>query len=373
MKQKDVDQMLAAGLITSDQASAITAHFRLNESRAGRWLLFILASLSSALILGGIIMIISANWDEIPNLVKMIAGMLIMVSFWVAWYKLKERMPMVAESMGLAGGGMWLANIALYGQIFQLQNPFVEGCALFFTGIVLLPFLAKQRLLYGVVIVTSFILFVAATQCHTSPLHLPIDDETTCAFVLLMGLGWWLASERCRTAKGAAKSYAWVNIPLSLVLIFLLQLFLLYPIATHGEVINTYPLIGVPIVMFFCKPKGANTQAWIALTVFTLIAAFIGLNKTGDERFAIFYIFIGFIYALIWMRNGWLAKRVDWINYGAILIFFTGIATFANIMETLTGSGITLIISGLILLSLTVMLEKQRRHLIASIKSSTQA
>ena len=37
MKRKDVETMLSAGLISPEQATAITEHFRLNDGRGWRW------------------------------------------------------------------------------------------------------------------------------------------------------------------------------------------------------------------------------------------------------------------------------------------------------------------------------------------------
>ena len=228
MKLKDIETMQNAGLISPEQAAAIAEHFKLNSSGWQKWLLFCVSSLAGALILGGIIMLISANWKSIPDAIKMGSGIALMVGFWITYGKLRDRMPILAETMGLLGGGMWLANISLYGQIFQLQNPFVEGCALFFCGIVLLPFLTKQRLLIAVVIITSFVLLSAAQESKNSPLHLPLTSDELCTCLFLLGTFWWLFSEYCHGSAGAAKAYSWTNIPISIVAVCTTQGFILY-------------------------------------------------------------------------------------------------------------------------------------------------
>ena len=56
--------------------------------------------------------------------------------------------------------------------------------------------------------------------------------------------------------------------------------------------------------------------------------------------------------------------------YGSLMVFFAGIALIANVLESLTGSGLVLIIAGLLMLGLVWMLEKQRRALAKSIKEN---
>ena len=70
MKLRDIEQMQSAGLISAEQAAAIAEHFKLNGNRMQKWLLFCASSLAGALILAGIIMLISANWEFIPSAVK---------------------------------------------------------------------------------------------------------------------------------------------------------------------------------------------------------------------------------------------------------------------------------------------------------------
>lgn len=370
MKLRDIEQMQSAGLISAEQAAAIAEHFKLNGNRMQKWLLFCISSLAGALILAGIIMLISANWEFIPPAVKMGTGIALMLGFWAAYGCLREKMPMLAETLGLLGGGMWLANIALYGQIFQLQNPFVEGCALFFCGIVLLPFLAKQRLLIAAVIITSFILLPAARECESSALHLPItaDELLTCLF--LLGIFWWLFSEFCRSSDGAAKAYAWTGIPLSLLAVCTTQGLILY-----GDFLEVTPIIGRStlgaslLLLLLFKPKGAVWLPWIPFAILTagIIPATDVFDDANLELPRIIYCFL---YALLWIWNGCSARRIDWINYGTMLICFTGIGLMANIMKSLTQSGFVLIIMGFIMLGTAILLEQQRRRLIRSIKSA---
>ena len=108
--------MQAAGLISAEQEEAIAAYFHLNGGRRWNWLVMSMSSLAGALILGGIIMLISANWESIPDVVKMVTAMALLLGFWLTWARTRETKPLVAEvfvqvrSVNLALGGICVSQ-----------------------------------------------------------------------------------------------------------------------------------------------------------------------------------------------------------------------------------------------------------------------
>ena len=68
------------------------------------------------------------------------------------------------------------------------------------------------------------------------------------------------------------------------------------------------------------------------------------------------------------MYLGYRVKRISWLNYGSLMVLMAGIALIANVLESLTESGLVLIVAGLLMLGLVWLLEKQRRVLVKSIK-----
>ena len=81
MKRKEIEQLQEAGLISGEQAVAIAEFFHLNGGRGWNWLVLSMSTLAGGLILGGIIMLISANWEAIPDVVKMSAEQRSLVDF----------------------------------------------------------------------------------------------------------------------------------------------------------------------------------------------------------------------------------------------------------------------------------------------------
>ena len=70
MKYSDVEKLLELNLISPEQKDAIVARLKLSPSATRNYLLIALSSLGGLLILAGIILLISANWESIPALAK---------------------------------------------------------------------------------------------------------------------------------------------------------------------------------------------------------------------------------------------------------------------------------------------------------------
>lgn len=379
MKRTDIERILGEGLITPAQHDAIIERFHLEENKSHKWLAVSLSSLAGLLVLGGIIMLISANWEYIPPMVKMGTGIGLMVLFWVLHICFAEKRPAAAETFSLLGGGMWLANIALYAQIFNLQNPFVEGCALFLAGIILLPLLTRQRVLVAAVAVTSIILFIAATDVRPEDSFLslrdyalPDDEYFGLAGVTALMVFWWVVSERCRDCKSYLRSHAWLAIPAGLALVFFLQGILQYD-KEWGEpstytleqwTPTLYALAIVPVVLLLFKPKGP-WGIWLFFTLCTTVMAAaygaLRLPETAELPGRLIAIGLCFAYGIVFMFTGTRFLRLSWINYGSLFIICAGIALMVDVFDSFTESGIALIACGVLLFVLLCLVESSRR------------
>ena len=375
MKRKEIEQLQEAGLISGEQAVAIAEFFHLNGGRQWNWLVLSMSTLAGGLILGGIIMLISANWESIPDVVKMSVAMLLLLGFWIAWARTRVAYPWISEGLGLVGGGMWLGCIALYGQIFQLQNPFAEGCMLFFLGVCAIPFVVRQRLLVVMVAVASAVLLGALMDNRESWLSLQpwiSDDSAMMACWVLLCLVWWLLGEHWRTSTGFCRSYAWIGIVAILHFLCIVQIPLLYQairIREDSVTVVMLLLLAVPLLLLW-KPKDVAWPHWGLMITLLSLPYPIGLMLSGAAGGAFLGVLCGFAMGGGLMYLGYAARRISWLNYGSLMVFFAGIALIANVLESLTGSGLVLIMAGVLLLGLVWLLEKQRRALAKSIKEN---
>ena len=369
MKRKDIEQLQSAGLITPEQAVAIAEHFHLNASRGHQYVVRIMAGLAGALILGGIVMLISANWELIPNAVKMSVAMLLLLGAWLVWLRMRVNHPYVAEVFALIGGGMWLGCIALYGQIFQLQNPFAEGCLLFFLGVVAIPFIVRSQVLMLLVAVTSCVLLGALADNRETWLSLAPwlhDDSALVAAMGLVFMLWWVLAERWRGAKGFYRYYAWLSIPALLSYLWMVQVPLFYHGVGSVEKGAVVPsLLGaIPVLLAVARPRAYEWRHWWIVVLLFSLPLPMGYWCEAE----LLGVLCGFGIGAGLMYVGSCVKRLAWVNYGAMVVLLAGFALIANVLDSLSGSGLVLIFAGLMMLGLVWLLEKQRRELAKSIK-----
>ncbi|MCQ2363929.1 MAG: DUF2157 domain-containing protein [Akkermansia sp.] len=386
MKQSDIDRIAAAGLITPEQQASIIEHFHLNAPRHRRWLLLSLCGLAGALILAGIIMLISANWQQIPDLVKMGTGMVLLAGFWAAWFALRNGHPLVAEVCGFLGAGMWLADISLYGQIFQLQNPFVEGVLLFFCGVAAIPFLVRQRLLIAAVAVASYVLLIGSFETspceswlsfesfyHALPLVPDYLTRPECEMLSAWALTlfWFIFAELCAT-RGAAffRSYGWLTLPATLLMGVLFALCSI----EESDFCRVLTLTGgcagagmAVLALLLLRPKYQSRIAHLLLGA--MVTAVPLLCCTPVPTLCSVCLTFGF--GVLMMLCGSLASRVLWVNAGSLLIAVAAIRLFADVLGSYTESGLVLIAGGVLLLLGALVLEKSRRRLVSGMAQNT--
>ncbi len=371
VKRKDIEQMQTAGLISAEQAVAISEYYHLNGGRRWNWLVMSMSSLAGALILGGIIMLISANWESIPDWLKMGTAMVLLLGFWVAWARTRESRPLMAEAFGLVGGGMWLGCIALYGQIFQLQNPLAEGCVLFLLGVGAIPFIVRQRMLVVVVVVASAVLLGALMDNRESWLSLRPwlkTDELQLGAWMLLCLFWWLMGEHWGGSKGFCRSYAWIGVVAMGHFLSMVQVPLLYQAIGAGYTVPLLVLLLAVPLMLLWKPCSVAWKYWWLMIVLLSLPYPIGLMLKGAAGGELMGVMCGFAMGGGLMYLGYQVKHISWLNYGSFMVLLAGIALIANVLDSLTESGLVLIVAGLLLLGLVWLLEKQRRALVKSIK-----
>jgi len=110
-----------AGLIDEAAATRIRA-FEAQQARpVALWAMVGLGLLALAL---GIILVVSANWDLIPEAVKLAVHMsLTAMAAAAAWWGASRAKPWLAEGALFLLGALVLAGIGLHAQVYQLTGP----------------------------------------------------------------------------------------------------------------------------------------------------------------------------------------------------------------------------------------------------------
>lgn len=121
---RKLERWTAAGLITADQAAAI---LRAEESEAGRpggkWVVWALASVGGLAVVAGVISLVAANWDDIPDKVKLAGGLTALLALALSAREVGGRGDgWIRDLLLLVHQGMALAMIGLVAQVYHLSG-----------------------------------------------------------------------------------------------------------------------------------------------------------------------------------------------------------------------------------------------------------
>lgn len=148
-----LDAWVEAGLLDLAAADRIRAFEGSRERPVAR---YAIAGLGLFAVLLGVILLISANWDQIPHGLKLAAHLLLLLGAGALHWGTRERRPRVAEGALFLFAGLILAGIALQSQVYQLTGPAWHALLLW------LALAAPALLLGGRTRLTGIALAVAA-------------------------------------------------------------------------------------------------------------------------------------------------------------------------------------------------------------------
>ena len=144
MKRTDIDTLLTDAMISQPQHAAIVERYSLEAhgSRLGG----IFAMIGAALCVVGLALVISANWAQIPRLVKVAATIALLISFHASGVFCASRAyPRIGAALHVAGSIMFLLAIALLGQAYNLSSRPPNAILLWTLGICALPWVLQSR------------------------------------------------------------------------------------------------------------------------------------------------------------------------------------------------------------------------------------
>lgn len=387
MKYSDAQKLLELGLISREQCDAIIERLTLSPTAPRNYLLITLSSLGGLLVLSGIVLLISANWESISALAKQISAAALMLAFWFFGLRFLLRKenprPILGESLCLIGSGLWLGNIALYGQIYQISSEPSKAIAAWFLGIFLLPWLVRLRGVFILSLIAAFI-WIACKAAEA-----PNDVyyfHFLAFFTTVSALGIFLSNLRASVRErflGYGPLAAWTAFP---ALIFVAQIFCwdeiemplpenIFAMATL--VPATLLLVTVLIVSFRKKLNAFGRICAIFLGVFPSVPIVLGIldSLPGYTDDFIHAVMMGSLFTsgIASMLLGAYVSRKFYVNIGTLMILLAALALVAEVVGSLTSSGFTLILAGALMIVFGYFLERQRRKITAKIREASHS
>lgn len=387
-------EWVQSGLISAGQRERILAAEPASGGTAPR-LIAIFSLLGAALVVLGIVLVVSQNWDEIPRLTKLGSGIALMVITFAAGYWLRfgpPAMTKTGEGILLVGSGFFLANLALISQQYNIDfNPSPLFLPVLLTAIALAYVLRSRAYIFiaGVLAVTWLIF---ESQRDGSAL----ETRNAAALLIIAGGGTWLliAAEANRRfgwpqfaeplrIAGGATVFAAVYVlgfyrhfdvddglsALPGVALILLPLVLLVVavavIALREEPRLQWPVIGTGLR----SPILAATLTLAALLAWSFL---VGTNPRDDDEGRFIIYTVGFWVValalaanLIWL--GLALRREWWINAALAYLGIFAISRYFDLFSDYAQTGAVFAGAGLLLLVLAFLLERGRRALQAEI------
>ena len=391
MKYSDIVRLHELGLINEEQRQQIIEKLQLKED-SGSKLLLVLSAVGAVLIVTGIILLISANWDSIHRGAKILAGIALMLGAWAGGWYLREHRgtyPKSGEALYLVGGGLWLANIALVGQIYHLSSHAPNAILLWLAGLAALPWLLRSKALFVLCLLAGWLWLGMEANDRNSWFGTRWEEAQLALFALtgLLVHCWGIALRRSHWSQfsGPAEKTG-----------LLALLGSLYPLCWHEWHYGDLELPAAGLVFLIAVSLGA-----MGLLVRGLTAAELNLNRQWRWTWGLALAGLGalvwnwlidaddfqgqwmgfswlasvslFLFALLQVEVGVALQSRFHVNLAVALLAFVILACYISLFGSMATTGWMFLISGIFLIGFGIYLEKKRRKLLARMKAPRPA
>jgi uncharacterized membrane protein len=390
MKYSDIEKIQEAGLITAEQQRQIVAHFKLKEE--GSQFLAIISFVGAVLVACGIILLIAANWDQIPRGVKIAAGLLLMLgAHGGGWYlrEINGQYRKAGEALHLVGSGLFLGNIALIGQIYHLSSRPPNAILLWWAGIAALPWLLRSKAQHVLSLLAFGLWFGLEINQEGSPIFFGNDVYQILLYALL-GLV-YLGSGYCLRRT----SFAEFASPMEDLGLLTFQIFA-YPLtwATiyqhHAGLAAVspwiFPTLAVLALLLLAGGVSALTElsaqwrwtwglvllggiALLAGEIFVAPHWAVGYGRHNDAYHWLCTVGL-FAFCLLQIQVGVQRRSESMVNLGVAFIALIIIATYVNLVGSMARTGLMFLVGGVFLIVFGIYLEKKRRSLMRQMKGT---
>lgn len=393
MKHSDIAKLHELGLITEEQRQNIITTLKLKED--GGKLLLVLSTIGAVLIVGGIILLISANWDAIPRGIKIAAGLLLMLSAWGGgWYlrEVREDYHRTGEALYLVGAGLWLANIALIGQIYHLSSRLPNAFLLWVAGIAATPWILRSKALFVLSLLSFGVWLGTEANCDAGLLGGDWNESQLALYGLcgFLVLGWGYVLRHGRWSEFAATAEKTGLLALLLSAYPLCwKFFDHYGIHWNTAAIVTLGVLSAGALLLLAiglrNPRlelstqwrwtWAGTLCGLAVLFWVALAAEKGewsrydYHETGLVLSWLMIVGL-FIASLLQVQVGVFLRSKFMVNLAVTMLALLLLAAYVNLFGSMATTGWMFLLSGVFLIAFGVYLERKRRGLIARIHAT---
>lgn len=404
---KQLEKLLAAAAdrqiissAASDQLLAL-AHEQ-DKQRGALGLAAVLGWLGGTVTALGVVLLVAANWDQIPDGVKIVGFLLLLgathgLGLWIRYTG--RPLANTADALNFTGAALFIAGVGLIAQIYHLNARPPNGVFMWLLAIAPLAVLLRSGP------ITALTLFALAVWVHmegsfpASPLQMPRYFTGQLMVELGLGVGLVGFSAFCRHA---AEPVVGVMRAIGVLLLF----YSLYAMGfyRHFSRVTTSGSIVLPVAMLGFGAVGLalgaarfdTASVWLRRRLVVLLAVVLGvgaaclladvgvLPRGRDLQFFNFgwyrhYDLAEWILSLaawvVWFcLAGWCVAfgtktgRKDYVNIGVLAVGLGVMTRFFDLIGSMAETGTLFVVGGLVLLVTGWATEKWRRRLIVHIE-----
>lgn len=380
--EKQLARWLSAGALDADAAARIRAFEQSQvSSERLRWPVLLALALGGVLLCAGVLLFVSAHWDQLSPGWRFSLVLLLVAAFPVAGVFTAERFPALSITFYAIGTVCVGAGVFLSAQIFNLREHWPNGILLWaigaLAGWMLLRNWAQAALL--ALLVPAWL----ASEWEVRTEHWEISGRLMLEGLLLLAISYFTAKTR-QGDSSVRRALAWIG---GIALLPLGTLAFVerregFSLPDHAHVSTPLLIAGwtlavcVPLVLALIL-RGRAAWANVIATIWVLvIGTFSPVHSGTTDTFAAYawnsvgiYLWAG-AGALALVAWGLLERQPERINLGVVgfaetVLFFY----FSNVMDKL-GRSASLIGMGVLLLVGGWILERARRQLIERMQRS---
>ena len=379
-----------AGLISEEQRSRILAAEPAPAGTGSR-LVPVFSLLGAALVVLGAILVVSQNWDEIPRMTKLAGGVALMVTTFAIGYGVRFGplgMTRTGEGILLVGAGVFLANLALISQQYNIDfNPSPLLLPVVLVAVALAYVVnSRASMLVGAALAISWLIFESQNRGSD------LETRNGAALLLIVGGGVWLLA-----AAEANRRWSWPQFaaPLRIaggtavfIAVYVLGFYRHFDVedgvtALPGIALVAFPFLITLGALIAVALRAETTLGWpvisprlrqpvvaAGLTVTLLLgwSFVVGTNPRPDAEEGFILYTAGFwvlalalVASLVWL--GLAARREWWINAALAYVGVFALSRYFDLFSDYAQTGAVFAGAGLLLLVLAFLLERGRRAL----------
>ena len=388
MTQAELQKLVDAQIITDEQRTRITEFFGVDKTR--NIFLTIILGIGGVLALAGIILLISANWDAIPRQLKIAAAAALMAIAHVAGWHLRgsrQTQPKLGEAFHFLGAGMFMANIALIGQAYNLSSRTPNAVLFWLVSIIPLGWLLRAASIHALSLVG--LVFWIGTEINAGDGWFQFAKDES-QMVIYAALGLFLYGTAGLISKTRFPRFSDINERFGLLLFHLTLWPMLvmgswHDIANNGLVFGVAGALTVPalLVLYYRSRRVADVSRWqlmwpaVLIVWITCVATWhlchnSPLRWYNERTFDIFQLIaaVAMIVGCIVQIRTAVERREMWmVNLALVSIGYTIIAEFALLFGSMMNTGLIFLVGGAGLLGLGYLLERNRRSALRQIRA----